>query len=472
MRERRILAAGEAGERFLGEGFRWRMEHRRLYEESVVENEADRSWILHGVEPDAGHVVIPRSWMDQHVIVGGTTGCGKTRLLELLALQAVRAGETVIIIDPKGDRELLDRVHACAQRAGRADRFRFFSLPHSTRSVTYNPVSEFRQPREIADRIAALLPSSGDAVPFRNFAWDIIHRVSQAIVDAGLPMTLANLRAYAFEQMEALAQKLPSHRAASLRALLNHPRDHYLKMASSLGPVLTRLSSGALKKLLSAADPELTWRKAEGCIVYFYLGSMLGADSAQAVAKLALLDFQGFLGRCYAQGGATAPLSLFVDEFSDVAVPEFIGVLNKSRGAGVSIVLATQTFSDLEATLGSEARALQILGNASTLIQFRSGNEQDARLFSRLVGREPTKVISTGHSYEPGLLSSGSRWIDDFRAVYSTRVETRDEELLPAHFPPRLGNLHAFARIGGELYKILVPVVRAEPPDRFSEGLS
>lgn len=455
------------------------MKHRRLYEQALVAGDEPfdaalgGSWALHGVELACAPVGISRALLDQHVLVGGTTGCGKTRLLELLALQAIKAGETVIVIDPKGDRDWLDRVYACARAAGRAEQFRFFSLPHPDRSLTYNPLASFGQTREIADRVAALLPGGADHLPFRNFAWDVILRVSQAVRDAGLPMTLVQLRQGAFDQAEKLAERLPPHRAAPLRALLAHPRDHFLKMASALGPVLTRLTSGPLRKLLSPGEPGLTWERAarERSIVYFFLGSMLGGDSAQAVAKLALLDFQGFLGARYAQGAAPEPISLFVDEFSDVAMPEFTSVLNKSRGAGVSIALATQTLSDLEATLGSEARALQILGNASTLIQFRSGNDQDARLFSRLVGREPSEVISSGHSYEPALFSSGPQWVDDFRAVHSTQVQVRDEELLPPHYPARLANLHAFARVGGDLYKILVPIVRGSTGDRFSERL-
>jgi conjugal transfer pilus assembly protein TraD len=408
------------------------------------------------------------------VLIGGTTGCGKTRLLELLALQAIKAGEAVVILDPKGDRDLLDRAYACAERAGRAGEFRFFSLPHPSKSSTYNPIGACRQPREVADRIAALLPSAGESMPFRNFAWDVVQRTAQAMRDAGRTMTLANLRRAIFEDLEGLASALPAHRAAPIRGLLTHPREHFQKMTSSLGPVLTRLTSGPLKSQLSAPSPDLAWERAvrERSIVYFFLGSMMGADSAQAVAKLVLLDFQGFVGARYANGASREPVSLVIDEFSDLAMPEFVGVLNKSRGAGVSIALATQTFSDLEAALGSEARAMQILGNASTIVQFRTGNERDAELFSRLAGREPAPVVTNGQSYEPAFLSSGSRWVDDFRAVYSTNVQIRDVEPLPAHFPPRLANLHAFARIGADVYKILVPLVRMDGPTRFSERLA
>jgi conjugal transfer pilus assembly protein TraD len=452
------------------------MRHRRLYEQAVVSGDdpldasLGGSWALHGVEPSDAPLHVPRALLDQHTIIGGTTGTGKTRLLELLALQAIRAGEAVAIIDPKGDRGMLDRVYACAEAAGRADRFRFLSLPDPSRSVAYNPLAHFEQTREIADRVAGLLPTGGDHLPFRNFAWDVVGRVAQAVRDAGWPMTLARLRR-GIERMEELAGLLPPHRAAPLKQLLAHPREHFQKMTSALGPALARLTSGSLKKQLSPEEGGLGWPEAarERLIVYFFLGSMRGADSAQAVAKLALLDLQAFVGTRYGGAEPPEPFSLFVDEFSDVAMPEFVGLLNKSRGAGIAIALATQTFSDLEASLGSEARAMQVLGNASTLVQFRSGNEQDAALFSRLAGREPARVVSSGHSYEPALLGSGSEWVEDFRAVHSRQVQVRDEELLPAHYAARLANLHAFARIGGTLYKLQVPLVEASIGRPFSE---
>ncbi len=458
--------------RYFGEGFVWTMTHRKRCDRAFAAGEepADPrmggSWLLHGVDPHPVPVRAPRPLLDQHVIAAGTTGCGKTRLLELLALQAIREGETVVIIDPKGDTALLDRVFRAAQLCGREGQFRFFSPLHPEQSVTYNPLHGYGQVREIADRIAALLPSGPGNAPFRNFAWDVVYRVAQATRDAGLPMTLAQIRR-GIEGLDELASKLPSHRAEPVRGLLAHPRDHLLKMTSSLGPILTRLTGGSLRKLLSPAEPELTW--SDGSIVYFYLGSMIAGESAQTIAKLALLDLQAQIGRRYASGGA--PMALLVDEFSDLAMPEFVSVLNKSRGAGVSITLATQTLSDLEASLGSEARAMQILANASTLVQFRTGSEQDAQMFGRLAGREPTSVVSTGQSYEPALLSSGSKYVDDFRAVFSTQTQIRDEDLLPAHFATRLANLHAFARIGGVLYKIQIPVVNGRIERPFSEGL-
>src|SRR5207245_6253276 len=109
--------------------------------------------------------------------------------------------------------------------AGR--RMRLFSLPHPDRSVRYNPVGRYREVREVADRIAALLPAAGDALPFRNFAWEIVN-VAARELDGRRPMTLRNLKQAALDH--------------PVKPLAQRPRAHYLKMASALLPVLSTLA--------------------------------------------------------------------------------------------------------------------------------------------------------------------------------------------------------------------------------------
>ena len=128
---------------FIGRGFRWDQRHtQRLYEARLPANRpllrggplagvltgfvpaADSSSVggdpgIHGVEPDESEI-----WMDLedrvgHTLVLGTTRVGKTRLAELLIAQDIRRGEVVVVFDPKGDVDLLRRVFAEAERAGR-----------------------------------------------------------------------------------------------------------------------------------------------------------------------------------------------------------------------------------------------------------------------------------------------------------------------------------------------------------------
>ena len=70
------------------------------------------AWI-HGLEISESAVRQPIQHTAGHTLIVGTTGAGKTRAFDLLVTQAVLRGEAVIIIDPKGDKDLM----ASAKRA-------------------------------------------------------------------------------------------------------------------------------------------------------------------------------------------------------------------------------------------------------------------------------------------------------------------------------------------------------------------
>ncbi len=48
----------------------------------------------------------PLKHTEGHSLIVGTTGSGKTRMFDILISQAILRGEAVIIIDPKGDKEM------------------------------------------------------------------------------------------------------------------------------------------------------------------------------------------------------------------------------------------------------------------------------------------------------------------------------------------------------------------------------
>src|SRR3546814_8666096 len=90
----------------------------------------------------------------------GTTRVGKTRLAELFVTQDIRrknaAGEheVVIVIDPKGDADLLKRMYVEAKRAGREGEFYVFHLGWPDISARYNAVGRFGRISEVATRVA------------------------------------------------------------------------------------------------------------------------------------------------------------------------------------------------------------------------------------------------------------------------------------------------------------------------------
>lgn len=265
--------------------------------------------ILHGVGSlEERPITMRQANRTGHMIVMGTTRVGKTRLLEMLATQDIHAGHVTIVVDPKGDAELMLRLYAEAQRAGRAEHFYLFHLGYPEISARYNGIGNFSRITEVAGRATNALPSSGNSAAFKEFSWRFTNIVAQAQVALGRVPTYESLLAdvtgidplfmdYAnmvFRQKSAeghfvdyqsklqeferlIAQKkAPVPRSMSdrspeliamhllikesrivdkvltgLAAAVSYERSFYEKIIASLGPFLEKLTSGAVGKLIS-----------------------------------------------------------------------------------------------------------------------------------------------------------------------------------------------------------------------------
>lgn len=266
--------------------------------------------ILHGVgSMDEAPVRLRQSARTGHMLVMGTTRVGKTRMLELLATQDIRAGKVTIVIDPKGDADLMLRMYAEACRAGREDRFYLFHLGYPDISARYNGIGNFARITEVATRATNALPSSGNSAAFKEFSWRFSNIVAQAQVALGRVPTYESLLRdvtgidglfmdYATMTFERLAAQgihadwrarvaalesqvggkggLPVPRSiqdrkrelvamflwikdakvddkvlTGLAAAFSYERSFYEKIIASLGPFLEKLTTGAVGDLIS-----------------------------------------------------------------------------------------------------------------------------------------------------------------------------------------------------------------------------
>jgi conjugative coupling factor TraD (TOL family) len=324
------------------------------------------SALLHGVEPDEVPISLSQKHRVGHLLVIGTTRVGKTRLLEILVTQDIRDKRVVIVIDPKGDAELMMRVYAEAARAGRLDQFYLFHLGYPEISARYNGIGNFARITEVANRATNALPNSGNSAAFKEFAWRFTNLVAQAQVALGQVPTYELLlrditdieplfiryAEYMLDKMgpptwesqvqrveaavAAGAKNFPIPRALQdrtprliaivhvlkelqlpepvlqgLATAVRYERSFFEKIVASLGPFLEKLTTGAVGKLISpdyfdANDkrPIFDWMQVirQGGIVYVGLDALSDPVVASAIGNTMLADLVSVGGKLYKSG--------------------------------------------------------------------------------------------------------------------------------------------------------------------------
>lgn len=533
---------GVSGSLWLGIGFDWQPQHtQRLYEMKKIDpsvfyppewfvklnakihgkmpaqvTNVGAPWI-HGVEPNKGDVTVPFSNFLGHTIIFGTTGAGKTKLFELLMTQSIHRGDVVIMLDPKGDKDIARRAKIESERAGR--RFVYVHLGFPDKSCRFDAMKNWNQPTEPASRIKALLPgATGGGDTFTEFAWNSVNSVVLGMLEIGEKPSLASIRRYIQNGVEGLLEKVLisffdrtvedwrpiAHRyvqnlhkdlsrpasltervkgylmyfeselvakgihsdvIAGLADIYNHDAAWYSKMVASLIPVLSMLTSGELGALLSPDYDDMNDTRpiwdfekiiASRCVLYIGLDALSNATVANAVGSLILSDAAAVAGARYnfTQTG-DVKISMFVDEGSDVINDPFITILNKGRGADFVCWVATQTFPDFTAKLGNESKARKALGNFNNLIAMRTKDRTTQDFITETFGKRFVHNITTGQATG----ASSEENIAHFDGRINQSVSEKLEETIPSDVLGMLPNGEYIAAVaGGRIIKGKLPL--------------
>lgn len=534
----RKLAESRPDEMWLGGGWDWTPEHTQMcYEirkrklntvlpppwflkrfkgQHLLKPFVGLPWI-HGLNAREDHIYIPLPALEGHTLLFGTTGAGKTRMYETMIVQAVLRGETVVIIDPKGDKELSHIAKRACDLAGRPDAFIEFNPAFPSKSIRLDPLRNWNNATELASRIAALMPSESGGDSFTQMAWKAVYVVSEALIYVDQMPTLQKLRRYIEGGPEKLMEQalkayfqrnvqhwesliapvlqrardgklptkisgtaellaymhfykheIPEDRRApeidGLLAMVEHNREHLGKILASLVPLLVMLTAGEIGKMLSPDTNDIndhrpifdTKKIVNGQhVLYLGLNSLSNATVGSAIGSVVLADFAAVAGERYNYGeGTLRKIQLLVDEAAEVVNMPLIQILNKARGAGFVTTLAAQTLPDFIARMGDEAKARQILGNCNNLVALRVKDRLTQDFIVETFGETDIQVVSRG-------MSSGTRpTADDIdkTTTITKSIQEKTVELFPPSLLGMLPNLEYIAFVaGGRLIKGRLP---------------
>lgn len=268
----------------------------------------------------------------------------------------------------------------------------------------------------------------------------------------------------------------------AIASVLANDRTYFEKLVNSLYPLLEKLTTGKVAELISpdyddTTDPRpiLDWMSVvnRGGIVYCGFDALTIRDVAEAVSASMLADLTSTFGRIYKHGasfGMAAPerprrVRLHADELNELIGPEFVQAANKGGGAGLFITGYSQTAQDIEAKVGSTAKAEQISGNLNSMVMLRVKNKETAEKLTNQLDevRIFTRTVASGTSdtNDPGDAA-------DFASRAEDRLAHERVPLVDPAWLTKLPKGQAFALLeGGRLVKLRIPLPLPSPDDNI-----
>lgn len=352
-----------------------------------------------------------------HLIGFGTTGAGKSRLIENMAEQDILIHDSsVVIIDPKIDNALLSRIYRSAVRSGNEKSFMLLTPVHPHLSIKVNPMSQYFMDEEIIGHIVSAIETSGDV-----FFYNIALEVSTAIVKARLlikkyikdktPLNFKEIYKYAsYDGLKQLKENLEKINNSKDRELddvvilinnvLGSNADYFAKVVSSLRTTLTQMSIGSIGSVFGSATKNRFIEMLENdekVILYVQTPSMLSKKTSDITAKVCLSMIQSCIGRkAILDQKFKYGLSIYIDEASNSLYQGVENLFNKSRSTNTRITAFSQNYSDYIDAVGKD-KAKMILGNANAKIFMRLTDPQSAEDAAKYSGEmiKWDSVIST-----------------------------------------------------------------------------
>jgi conjugal transfer pilus assembly protein TraD len=336
-----------------------------------------------------------------HIGCFGTTGIGKSKFIGHLCYQDILTGLSTVIIDPKGDENLLSTIIMAAAEAGRLEELMFISPIYPDSSIKINPLSYYYMPDELVHHVVSGIQSREEF--FENIATNvttviITGLIAQALARGEEPrislLDVKNKITYpALKDFAVSLRNLKNHPDKKVRDLVDdalssvshimqYPEDFFHKVSASLGTVLTQLTSSTTGQIIGKSyENEFIKRLEEGkrVILICNTGSLLARKTAYVIARVIISMILSAVGRVLASGRVfDPPLSIYMDEGHNILFPGIEELFSKGRSANVYLQFFTQSLANIEEAVG-EKTTQSIMDNINTWIFMKVNHEVTAK---------------------------------------------------------------------------------------------
>ena len=372
-----------------------------------------------GVSSNKKSVFIPSN--AKHVFVCGTTGSGKTVALSNFIKAGSKYDYPLLIIDGKGDTDegsLLDIVQTiCPER-----KIYVVNFNEPETSDRYNPFKN-TSTDVIKDMLINMTNWSEEHYKYNTERY--LQRLLKLLAMEGIELSLETLTSYlpvdnfnklskdlSVKELITKAERIEDSELAKISG----------KIAESAAARFATIKESNLGQVFEASGIDIYTALEENAVILFILNPLLYPEMSPLIGNLIVIDSKKAVSKFFEH--KKKRIFYILDEINVYASASLLDLVNKSRSANITCILATQSLSDLDAV--SPQFKEQIIENCNNYIALRQNSSVNAEHWASVFGTretmQATYQIKEGESTELGSLRKTREFIyhpDDIKMLRS-----------------------------------------------------
>ena len=326
----------------------------------------------------------------KHIFVCGTTGSGKTVALSNYIKSGIEQDYPMLIIDGKGDTGE-GSIYDIVKRLKGNKRLYVINLTTPLKSDFYNPFQN-ATPTIAKDMLINLTDWSEEHYKLNTERY--LQRLLQLLISNNIPLSFKSILEFmSIEKFSKLSGELLKREAISKDEHLDN-----MELAKTSGKIaesafarFSLIAESELGYIFNETGIDIHQAIEENAIILFILNPLIFPETSPLIGRLILIDSKKAVSKLY--GCNSNRVFFIMDEINSYASPVLIDLVNKSRSANITCILATQSLSDLDYASG-EAFKEQVIECCNNYIVMRQNSATNAESWANIIGTKPTMEVT------------------------------------------------------------------------------
>lgn len=327
----------------------------------------------------------------KHIFVCGTTGSGKTVALSNYIKNAIDKDFPLLIIDGKGDTNKNSLIDIVNKLNYKNKPVYTINLTNIEKSNKYNPFLN-ASPTIAKDMLINMTDWSEEH--YKLNAERYLQRLIILMRKAKIKLSLKSIVKYMnLDKFTELSAEL-------LKRKIITKSEHIENTV--IGKTSGKVAENSIARFSTIIESELGYifddngidiynALKQNAIIIFILNPLIYPEISQAFGRLILIDSKKAISKLF-QNNYKRTFFIF-DEINVYASKTLIDLVNKSRSANVTCVLATQSLSDLDSA-EDENFTQQIIENCNNYLVLRQNSAVNSENWANILGTLPTMNVT------------------------------------------------------------------------------